>query len=48
LPDNTWVLLPLTVNGHRLAFAPQGQRVVTHGGLSLDEMIVPLVRLMQK
>jgi hypothetical protein len=48
LPDNTWVLLPLTANGRRLAFAPHGQRVVTHGGLSLDEMIVPLVRLMQK
>ncbi len=45
LPDDTWVLLPLTENDRRLAFAPPGQRVVTHGGLSLDEMIVPLVRL---
>lgn len=45
LPDDTWALLPLTEGGRRLAFAPQGQRVVTHGGLSLDEMIVPLVRL---
>lgn len=45
LPDGTWVLLPVTERGRRLAFAPQGQRVVTHGGLSLDEMVVPLVRL---
>ena len=48
LPADSWVLLPLTEKGRRLAFAPQGQRVVTHGGLSLDEMVVPLVRLTQR
>lgn len=46
LPEETWVLLAgVGENGRRLAFAPQGERVVTHGGLTLDEMVVPLVRL---
>jgi hypothetical protein len=45
LPDNTWVLLAgAAENGRRLAFAPQDTRVVTHGGLTLDEMVVPVVR----
>lgn len=29
----------------RQAFAPQGTRVVSHGGLTIDEMVVPLVRI---
>jgi hypothetical protein len=39
LPDEWWVLMPQG----RYAFAPQGQQVVSHGGLTIDEMIVPLV-----
>lgn len=45
LPDDMWVLLPEGGDGRRLAFAPKGERVVTHGGITLDEMVVPLVRL---
>jgi hypothetical protein len=46
LPEGTWVLLAgVGENGRRLAFAPQGERVVTHGGATLDELVVPLVRL---
>ena len=45
LPSDRWVLLPDVVDGRRTAFAPSEQRVVTHGGLSLDEIIVPLVTI---
>lgn len=46
LPEGTWALLAgVGENGRRLAFAPQGERVVTHGGATLDELVVPLVRL---
>lgn len=44
LPRDGWVLL---ANG-RTAFAPQNEVVVTHGGLTLDEMIVPLVQIKQR
>jgi hypothetical protein len=41
LPQNRWVLMP---NG-RQAFAPVGERVVSHGGLTIEEMVVPLVTI---
>jgi len=44
LPDDLWVLTP----DRRGAFISQGKVCVTHGGLSLDEVIVPLVHLKQK
>jgi hypothetical protein len=45
LPDESWVLLPKDGNGRRLAFAPVGETVVTHGGITVDEMVVPFVKL---
>ncbi len=44
LPDDAWVL----VGDGRLAFAPKHEIVVTHGGLTLDEMVVPLVQIKLK
>ncbi|MCA9873355.1 MAG: BREX-3 system phosphatase PglZ [Anaerolineales bacterium] len=44
LPDDTWALMG---NG-RLAFAPKNEIVVTHGGLTLDEMVVPLIQIKPK
>ena len=41
LPDNWWALMPNGVT----AFAAANQRVVTHGGLTLDECIVPLIEV---
>ena len=41
LPPNRHVLLP---SGLR-AFAPQGKHVVSHGGIALEEVIVPFVRI---
>ena len=41
LPDGIWVLMPQG----RLAFAPYGDLVVTHGGPTLDEVVVPLVHI---
>ena len=41
LPDGTWVLVPQG----RTAFATYNQTVVTHGGLLLDEMVVPFVAI---
>ena len=41
LPDSVWVLLA----AGRRAFAPPGEVVVSHGGLSLEEMVVPLVMI---
>jgi hypothetical protein len=32
----------------RIAYAPQGERVVTHGGLTVEEMIVPLITLVRQ
>jgi hypothetical protein len=43
LPDHTWVLMP----DHASAFAPIGQRVVSHGGITLDETIVPVITIEQ-
>ncbi|MCL6431352.1 MAG: BREX-3 system phosphatase PglZ [Anaerolineae bacterium] len=39
LPDGVYALMPEA----RLAFAPAGDVVVSHGGITPDEMIVPLV-----
>lgn len=44
LPDDAWVLMG---NG-RLAFAPKNEVVVTHGGLTLDEMVVSLIQIKLK
>ncbi|HBY96315.1 MAG TPA: BREX-3 system phosphatase PglZ [Chloroflexi bacterium] len=41
LPDDVWVLMPQG----RKAFAPFNDTVVTHGGLTLDEVVVPLVTI---
>jgi len=43
LPPNMWALLPQG----RQAFAPAGQRVVSHGGLTIEEVVVPLVTIRQ-
>jgi hypothetical protein len=41
LPDDVWALMPQ----ERSAFATFNKTVVTHGGLTLDEMVVPLVTI---
>jgi hypothetical protein len=41
LPDDVWVLIPK----EQREFAPHDEIHVTHGGLSLDEMVVPLVEI---
>ncbi len=41
LPDDLWVVIPQG----RDAFAPRGETVVTHGGLTLDEVVVPFVTI---
>jgi hypothetical protein len=41
LPPSTWVLMPRG----RAAFARSGELVVTHGGPTLDEVVVPLVTI---
>jgi len=41
LPDDVWVLMPQ----ERSAFATFNKTVVTHGGLTLDEIVVPLVTI---
>jgi len=41
LPDGVWVLVPQG----RGAFAAFNETVVTHGGLTLDEVVVPLVTI---
>jgi hypothetical protein len=41
LPDDLWALLP----SGRGAFAPRGEIVETHGGISIEEVVVPLVRI---
>lgn len=40
-------VFPLVATGRR-AFAPAGERVVTHGGLSIEEMVVPLITVTKK
>ncbi len=44
LPDNLTALLPDDAGG-RKAFAAEYSRVVAHGGLTLDEVVVPLVAI---
>ncbi|MHB1415910.1 MAG: BREX-3 system phosphatase PglZ [Chloroflexota bacterium] len=39
LPDDLWAVMP----EGRHAFVPAGETVVTHGGLTLDEVVVPFV-----
>jgi hypothetical protein len=41
LPDQMTALMP----SGRNAFAPSGEIVVTHGGTSIDEVIVPLIEI---
>jgi hypothetical protein len=41
LPED---FLPLIAGGRR-AFVPSGQRTVAHGGITLDEIVVPFVRV---
>ncbi len=41
LPDQMTVLMP----ARREAFAPAGEVVVTHGGISIDEAIVPFIQI---
>jgi len=41
LPDQMIALMPAGRN----AFAPSGEVVVTHGGISIDEAIVPLIQI---
>ncbi len=44
LPEDVWAVMP----GGRDAFAPHGDLIVTHGGLTLDEVIVPFVAIGQQ
>lgn len=41
LPDDVHVVMP----AGRQAFVLQGQRIVTHGGITLDEVMVPFVSI---
>nr|MBA2468226.1 BREX-3 system phosphatase PglZ [Chloroflexia bacterium] len=41
LPNDMWVVMPVG----RTAFAPPDDTVVTHGGPTIDEVIVPLVSI---
>ena len=43
LPSGFWPLLA----SNRDAFAPNGTRLVTHGGMALEEMVVPYIRIYQ-
>lgn len=44
LPADLWSLFP----SRREAFAPAGEMIVTHGGPTLDEVVVPLVTLRRR
>lgn len=44
LPPDRWVLLPKTDG----AFALNGQQVVSHGGLTIEEMVTPLITIQQQ
>ena len=41
LPPDLWVLMP----SGRGAFVHFGETVVTHGGLTLEEVVVPLITI---
>jgi len=41
LPEQMSALMP----ANREAFAPAGEVVVTHGGISIDEVIVPFIQI---
>jgi hypothetical protein len=41
LPEGIYVLMPRS----RAAFSLSGEKIVTHGGLTIDEVIVPFVRV---
>ena len=41
LPEDLWALVPET----RTAFASAGDTVVTHGGVTIDEVVVPLITI---
>lgn len=45
LPAESRALLATGSSDRRLAFAPAGAMVVSHGGASLDEVVVPLVQI---
>lgn len=45
LPDGVEALLAGSGDGRRLAFAPANTVVVTHGGATLDEVVVPFVEI---
>lgn len=47
LPNGVEVLLAGSENGRRLAFAPVNTVAVTHGGLTLDECVVPFIEITQ-
>lgn len=44
LPEGQWALMP----SDRSAFATFGELVVTHGGLTIEEMVVPLVTIRKR
>jgi hypothetical protein len=41
LPDD---YLPL-ISSQRTAFINEGQRIVSHGGITIEEVIVPLIQI---
>jgi len=41
LPDQMAAIMPM----RREAFAPKGELVVTHGGISIDEVVVPFIQI---
>jgi len=41
LPDGLWAVMPRG----REAFAPRGETTVTHGGVTVDEVVVPFVTI---
>lgn len=43
-PTNLFALMP----AERNSFSPEGGLVVTHGGMSLDEVVVPFIRIDRK
>ena len=44
LPQNLVAVLP----AGRQAFTEHGEIVVTHGGITIDEMVVPLIELSKR
>ena len=44
LPDNMFVLLA----SHGKAFVQEGRKVLSHGGISIEEVIVPFIRLWEE